>query len=149
MAEFQGVTSPAMAEVAEIAADEHMSLKTGLRDVIACVVAFYVKHPEARDFVTRHAADSSERALFVADRLLKPAYATCRALFAAGIEAGLIRSKHPALFFALLNSAASQPAGFPALLNRLAPEIQREAARALMTDTIVATLLHEPAQTAS
>ncbi len=136
--------TPVMAGVAKIAAQSECPLGQRLHDVILHVARFYAAYPEVRDFVARHAVESPERAALVADRLLRPAYETVRELFAAGIAAGFIRSSHPALFFALLNSAASQPSAFPALLNQFAPEIAPEAAHARMTETIVATLLHQP-----
>ena len=58
--------------------------------------------------------------------------------------AGIIRSSHPALFFALLNAALNQPPTFPTLLGRLAPEIDPETAWAQLLDTTIATLLHLP-----
>lgn len=134
---------PTMAEVMAIAGDGRKALAERLREVVARVTAFYASHPEHRDFVVRHATDTPDRASRVTDRLLRPAYETCRDVFAAGIEAGLIRSRHPALFFALLNSAANQPANCPALLHRLAPEIAPETVHGLMAETIVATLIHE------
>lgn len=136
--------APVMAGVAKLAADGGRPLGERLHGVILHVARFYDAHPEVRDFVSRHGVESPERATLVAERLLRPAYETVRDLFAAGIDAGVIRSEHPALFFALLNSAASQPPAFPALLNQLAPEIDPDAARKRMAETIVATLLHLP-----
>jgi AcrR family transcriptional regulator len=136
--------APVMLSVAKLAAECDRPLGERLQDVVLHVARFYAANPEVRDFVARHGVESPERATLVAERLLRPAYETVRELFAAGIEAGFIRSSHPALFFALLNSAASQPPAFPALLNQLAPEIAPEAARARMTETIIATLLHRP-----
>lgn len=135
---------PVMADVAKLAAESGRPLGERLHDVILHIARFYAVHPEVRDFVARHGVESPERATRVAERLLRPAYETVRELFVAGIEAGFIRSAHPALFFALLNSAASQPPTFPALLNQLAPEIEPEAARTQMAETLVATLLHQP-----
>ena len=59
-------------------------------------------------------------------------------------EAGIIRSRHPALFFALLNAALNQPPAFPMLLNRIAPEIDPETSRDLLIETTIATFLHLP-----
>jgi len=135
---------PTITEVAEIAGDDQKTLVERLRGIVTCLAVFYASHPEVREFVTRYFADTPERASLVTDRLLKPAYETCHELFAAGIQAGIIRSAHPALFFALLSRAASQPASFPLLLSSLAPEIDADVARSLMTETIIATLIHEP-----
>jgi hypothetical protein len=118
-----------------------------LRDLIVRVADFYAAYPDVRDFVVRHASETPERAALLTERLLRPAYEAARPLFAAGIDARIIRSRHPGLFFVLLNSALSQPRAFPLLLNRLAPEIDFASARALLTETIVATLLHLPART--
>lgn len=115
-----------------------------LTELIVRVAEFYSIHPDVRDFVARHASGAPERAVLVSDGLIRPAYETAKPLFEAGIAAGIIRSRHPALFFALLNSALNQPPAFASLMHRLAPEIEPESARALLTETIVATLLHPP-----
>lgn len=138
-------STPSIAEVAKIAGDGSRTLYDRLREVVTRVATFYAAHPEVRDFVTRHGSDTPERAAMLTDRLLRPAYETARELFEAGIAAGIVRSSHPALFFALLNGAVSQPPTFPTLMNRLAPEIPLAEARARMTETVVATLLHTPA----
>ena len=118
-----------------------------LRDLIARVTDFYADHPDVRDFAVRLASETPERATLLTDRLLRPAYEAARPLLSAGIEAGIIRSSHPCLFFALLNNALNQPLAFPVLLNRLAPEIDLASAQALLIDTTIATLLHLPART--
>jgi AcrR family transcriptional regulator len=132
------------ADVAKISGETVRSLRERLRDVIVRVAAFYSANPEVRDFVARHGADTPERATLVTERLLRPAYESSRELFEEGIKAGIIRSSHPALFFALLNVSLSQPPNFPTLLNRLAPEIEADAARARLIETVVATFLHLP-----
>ena len=141
--------APVMAHVNALAGATEPPLEERLRDLILRVAHFYGTHPNVRDFVVRHASGTPERATLVTDRLLRPAYEAARPLFAAGIDAGLIRSRHPALFFALLNSALHQPPGFPMLLIRLAPEIDAASAQALLTETIVASLLHLPARNAA
>lgn len=138
------IAVPAMAGVHAIAVDARRPVGDRLRDVISAIAAFYAAHPEVRDFVVRHGSEAPERAVLVTERLLRPAYETVRELFVAGIEAGIIRSSHPALFFALLNAALHQPPAFPMLLNRLAPEIDVGTSRALLIETTVATLIHQP-----
>jgi AcrR family transcriptional regulator len=140
---------PAMAGVQAIASDPMRPLDARLRGVIGEIAAFYAAHPDVRDFVLRHATDAPERAVLVSDRLLRPAYATVRELFDAGIEAGVIRSCHPALFFALLNAALNQPPSFPLLLSRIAPEIDPDISRSLLIETTIATFIHRPQHAAS
>lgn len=138
------IAVPVMANVGAIAADPNPPLGERLRGVILEIAGFYAAHPEVRDFVIRHGAEAPERAALVTERLLRPAYEAVRELFVAGIEAGIIRSSHPALFFALLNAALNQPPAAPMLLKRLAPEIDVEASRALLVETTVTTFLHLP-----
>jgi AcrR family transcriptional regulator len=138
------IAIPAMTGVRAIAVDQSRTVGERLRDVILAIGAFYVAHPEVKDFVIRHGAETPERAALVTERLLRPSYESVRELFVAGIEAGIIRSSHPALFFALLNSALHQPPAFPVLLKQLAPDIDTEAARALLIETTVTTFLHLP-----
>ena len=138
------IAAPAMADIHTIATDSSRAVGDRLSDVISTIAGFYAVHPEVRDFVVRHGAEAPERAVLVTERLLRPAYETVRELFVVGIEAGIIRSSHPALFFALLNAALHQPPAFPVLLKRLAPEIDAETSRALLLETTVTTLLHLP-----
>jgi len=138
--------APVMAAVAKLACDPGRPLGERLHGAILHVVNFYADHPEIRDFVARHGVEDQGRAARVAERLMVPAYETLQDLFAAGIRAGFIRSRHPALFFALLNRAASQPSAFPALIRRYAPDLDPQTVRKGMSETIVATLLHEPGE---
>jgi AcrR family transcriptional regulator len=138
------IATPVMAEVQAIATDANRSLGDRLRDLIIRVAAFYAAYPEVRDFVVRHGAETPERSTLVTEKLLRPAYETSRDLFQAGIEAGIIRSSHPALFFALLNSALNVPPTFPVLLRRFAPEIDPETSWTQLIDTLIATFLHLP-----
>lgn len=138
---------PAMAGVQAIASDTTRPLEARLRGVIAEVAAFYAAHPDVRDFVLRHATDAPERAVLVSDRLLRPAYATVRELFSDGIAAGIIRSSHPALFFALLHAALNQPPSFTLLLSRIAPEIDPARSHDLLVETTIATFIHHPQDT--
>lgn len=135
---------PVMAEVHAIVTDTNRSLGGRLRDLIIRVATFYAAHPEVRNFVVRHGAETPERSTLVTEKLLRPAYESARELFQAGIAAGIIRSSHPALFFALLNAALNQPPAFPMLLGRLAPEIDPATAWTELLDTTIATLLHLP-----
>ncbi len=137
--------APTMAEVTAIAHNTEWSVYERLRRTILRVVAFYEAHPEVRGFVARYGVEAPERAKLVAERLLLPAYGTNRELFVAGMETGILRCSHPALFFALLNTAVNQPPTFLMLVHQLAPEIPRDDARRLMTETIVSTLLLRPA----
>jgi AcrR family transcriptional regulator len=135
---------PTMAEVRRIADDASRPLGERLRDAIDTVAAFYIAHPDVRNFVIRHGAETAERADLLTERLLRPAYETTRQLFASGIDAGIIRSSHPALFFALLNSALNQPPAFATLLKRLAPDVEDQTTKDRLVDTIVSTFLNLP-----
>lgn len=135
---------PILTGVTEVSKDATRPLYDRLRDIITRVARFYAVHPEVRDFVFSNGTDAAERAVLVTERLHRPAYESCRALFEAGIAAGIVRSRHPALFFSLLNGAVGQPPAFPAMLNRLAPDIDVGEARERMAETVVASLLHRP-----
>jgi AcrR family transcriptional regulator len=137
--------TPTMIEVSAIARNTQCSLYERLRKLIVRVVTFFAAHPEVSDFVARHGIESPKRTKFLTERLLRPAYETTRELFAAGIEAGIIRSSHPAMFFAVFNGAVKQPSTILMLLDRLAPEIDRREGWQLMIETIVETFLHRPA----
>lgn len=143
------IAVPAMADIRAIAVDSSRPVGERLREVISAIARFYAVHPEVRDFVVRHGAEAPERAVLVTERLLRPAYETVRELFVAGIKADIIRSSHPALFFALLNAALHQPPAFPMLLKRLAPDIDAETSRAQLLETTVTTFLHLPSSSPS
>ncbi len=136
--------TPTMAVVLEIARKTDLSVYERLRQTIVRVVNFYEAHPEVHGFVSRYGLETPKRANLITERLLRPAYETNRELFTAGIEAGIVRSPHPAVFFALLNTSVNQPPTFLMLLKRLAPEIDASEARELMKEAIISTLLHRP-----
>lgn len=138
-------TAPLMAEFGELSRDENRSVHDRLREFIIRLGEFYVTHPDTRDFVVHNGTDAGERTELLLERLLRPAYESVRGLFAAGIAQGIVRSSHPAIFFALVNNALSQPSAFPDLLAKLAPEIDLSKARGLMNETVLASLLHAPA----
>jgi len=138
------VATPAMADVEAIAHDADRPLAERLRDIIVRVAAFYAAYPDIRNFVVRRGAEAPERSTLVTGKLLRPAYETVEELFEQGIAAGIIRSSHPALFFALLNAALNVPPSFPGLLRGLAPEIDPDTARSQLIDTTIATFLHLP-----
>lgn len=135
---------PRLAAMAQLTAHDARPLSRRLADAIAIMAIFYETHPAVRDFVARVVSERPERAAAVTEQLLRPAYEAGQALIQAGIEAGIVKAAHPALFFVLLNSMLSQPPEFPQLLARLAPEIDAGQARARLVDTVLATLLHPP-----
>ncbi len=137
--------TPTMVAVSAIGRNAALPVYERLRQTIVRVLAFFEAHPQVQGFVSRYGMETPERAELVAERLLRPAYETNRELFLAGMEAGIIRCRHPALFVALLNPSVNQPPTFLMLLKQLAPEIDSFEARQLMTETIVTTLLHPPA----
>ncbi|UYB52966.1 TetR/AcrR family transcriptional regulator [Xanthomonas sp. AM6] len=135
---------PRLAAMAQLTGHDHRALPARLTDAILIMAAFYDTNPAVRDFVARVVSERPERAAVVTEQLLRPAYEAGQALIQAGIEAGIVKAAHPALFFVLLNSMLSQPPEFPQLLARLAPEIDASQARARLVETVLATLLHPP-----
>lgn len=144
VARLADVMTPSLTHAAHLI-DDDRPIYERLCEAISIMAAFYDAFPDARDFVVRAASDSRERAGLVAEMILLPAYEAGRPLIAAGIDAGVIRAPHPALVFALLNSTLAQPPQFPDLIARLAPELTLDEARALLVQTMISTLLHEPA----
>jgi AcrR family transcriptional regulator len=142
--QFAQALQPRLAAMAQLTADDARALPERLADAILIMATFYETHPAVRDFVARVVSESPERAAVVTERLLRPAYDAGHALILAGIQAGIVKAAHPALFFVLLNSMLSQPPEFPQLLARLAPEIGAGEARTRLVDTVLATLLHSP-----
>ncbi|MXV06550.1 MULTISPECIES: TetR/AcrR family transcriptional regulator [unclassified Xanthomonas] len=142
--QFAQALQPRLAAMAQLTADAARALPERLADAILLMATFYDTHPAVRDFVARVVSERPERAAVVTERLLRPAYAAGQALILAGIQAGIVKATHPALFFVLLNSMLSQPPEFPQLLARLAPEIGPGEARTRLVETVLATLLHAP-----
>jgi AcrR family transcriptional regulator len=137
--------TPGLAAAARLFDDLSRPLAERLRDAVSVTSAFYDAFPDVRDFVLRIASEDDDRAAIVTEKVLRPAYEASQPLISAGIAAGIIRAAHPALVYVLLNSMLSQPPSFPELLARLAPDIASEHARGALIETIVSTLLHEPA----
>ncbi|MBB4200104.1 AcrR family transcriptional regulator [Rhodoblastus sphagnicola] len=89
---------PVIDETRRIAADLSRPIGERRRDMTLRLADFYAAHPDVRDFVPRGWAEAPDRAERLQTLLLQPAYESSRAFFAAGIEAGVTRSSHPALF---------------------------------------------------
>lgn len=119
---------PMIEMVAQISGDRGLKLEERLATIIEKTVNFYRDNPDIRDFVFRSVADGGERADFIAENLLAPAYASAKETFEDAMATGLIRSSHPALFFLILTNALNQSHGFPDILAKLAPEIPKEDA---------------------
>lgn len=136
--------TPALEVAAELADGDARPLPERLRDAVTLTSDYYDAFPDVRDFVLCISADEDERAAIVTEKILRPAYEASRPLIAAGMEAGIIRGAHPALVYVLLNSMLSQPPRFPELIGHIDPEIAPARARAMLIETIIATLLHEP-----
>ena len=134
--------TPVIAAVTTLAADSSRPVYDRLRQAIETFVAFGVAHPEVRQFVAQHAAETPERAGLLIERLARPAYQSIHALIEAGIACGVVRTSHPALFFSLLSNAVNQPRAVPALLHAIAPEIDVGEVPPLLAQSIVATFLH-------
>lgn len=132
---------PIMETVAQISNDRAMKVEERLAIIIQKTVDFYKDNADIRDFVFRSVAEGGERADFVAQNLLAPAYAAGRATFEEAIEAGVIRSRHPALFFIILMNALSQPQGFPDILAVIAPEIPKKDAYLYLSMTVTELFL--------
>lgn len=137
-------TEEARHTVARISGDETRDTFQRLGDVLRTIAVFSTAHPDIRDFVTRYGSEAPQRVVMLVDRLLRPAYETMRALCEEGMAQGIIRSDHPALFFMLVNNALNPPSTFPHLLHGLEPSFRPCDARERMTETAIATLLHEP-----
>ncbi len=133
---------PIMETVAQISGDHGLKIEERLAIIIRKTADFYKDNPEIRDFVFRSIADGGERADFITDNLLAPAYAAGKATFEEAIAAGCIRSRHPALFFLILTSALSQPHGFSDTLSKLAPEIPRDDAYLYLSMSVTELFLH-------
>lgn len=119
---------PMIEMVRQISSDTELKLEERLATIIRRTVDFYRDNPDIRDFAFRSVADGGERADFIAENLLAPAYASAKETFEDAMATGLIRSSHPALLFLILTNALSQPHGFPDILAKLAPEIPKEDA---------------------
>lgn len=136
--------TPALEAAAALSDGDPRPLTERLRDAVTLTSDFYDAFPDVRDFVLRISAEDDERAAIVTEKILRPAYEASRALIAAGMAAGIIRGAHPALVYVLLNSMISQPPRFPELIGHIDPEVAPAQARAMLIETILATLLHRP-----
>jgi AcrR family transcriptional regulator len=133
---------PMMEIVAGISGDPALRIEERLSIIIRKTADFYKDNPDIRDFVFRSVAEGGERADFIAETLLAPAYASASATFEEAMATGLVRSRHPALFFLILTNALSQPRGFPEILAKLAPEISREDAYLFLSMSVTELFLH-------
>ena len=134
--------APMIEIVAQISGDTELKVEERLAIIIRKTADFYKDNPEICDFVYRSIADGGGRADFVADTLLVPAYASGKATFDEAMATGIIRSRHPALFFIILTNALSQPHGFPDILAKLAPEIGRDDSYLYLSMSVTELFLH-------
>lgn len=98
-----------------------------LRDAIGEVAMHANTHPEHRQFVAQHAANTDEIGDIINRQLVKPIFDSIEPLISQGIEAGLIDAEHPAMYFCLLVHALHPPPGTPILMGMIAPEVGGEA----------------------
>jgi AcrR family transcriptional regulator len=136
--------APMMAVGRALAGDESRPVRDRLRELIERYVAFSLDHPEVRQFASRHAIETPERAALLTERLVRPGYEAALPLFVAAMAQGILRVPHPALFFLLLNNALHQPTAAPALLRNLMPDIDDNQAKMLLGQSIVTIFLHDP-----
>lgn len=141
-------STPVTEQIAELSRDSSRPVFERLREAIGRAADFYAAHPEARDFIARQTAESRERSERLTELLLRPAYEAIRPMLEEAIASGVIHGGHPAIIFALINSAVSPPASFPTLIQQIAPEIDSTQARKRMAETFAASLLREPNATA-
>lgn len=139
-------SAPVITLVSRIASEQARPAAERMRAAIAEIAEFYVRHPDLRHFVGRHVSEPPERSARLTDRLLRPAYESLHDLIVEAAALGVVRTPHPALFFALLNSALSQPASFPILMDQLAPELDPVRARQALTDMVIDALVSDPDQ---
>jgi AcrR family transcriptional regulator len=136
--------APMLAQIGRIASDTQATVAERLVLMVRHYVGFAFANPEARQFIVRQASESDERATLLMDRLVQPAYDASLPLIAAGIESGIIRVRHPAVFFGLLNNAVNPPRSSPTLLHRLSPDIDPDSVQELLTTSIIEAFLHVP-----
>jgi AcrR family transcriptional regulator len=136
--------APMLAEINRLASDTQATVAERLSLMIKLYVSFAFAYPAARQFIVRHASESQERASILTERLVQPSYEASLPLIAAGIETGVIRVRHPAMFFGLLNNAVNLPRSAPALLHRLSTDIVEDSIQELLTTSIIEAFLHAP-----
>lgn len=136
--------APMISEVRQIVSDATAPVRVRLSILIGRYVGFSFAHPEVRQFVAQHASESAERAALLTERLVRPSYEASLPLIQAGIDAGVIRVRHPAAFFALLNNAVNQPRAAPVLLHQLCLDIAPESVQELLTASLIEAFLHAP-----
>jgi AcrR family transcriptional regulator len=134
--------TPMIEIVSEVSRDTALKVEERLAIIIHKTVDFYKDNPEIRDFAFRFVADGGERAEFIAQNLLAPAYEAGRATFQEAIETGLVKSRHPAIFFLILTNALSQPYGFTETLATIAPEIPGKDAYLYLSMSVTELFLH-------
>ncbi len=136
--------APVIAEIERITSDASATVSERLTALIQHYVGFAFAHPEVRQFVVRHAYENSERAILLTEQLVRPSYKASLPLIEMGMDVGIIRVRHPAAFFALLNNAVNQPRAAPILLHQLSPDIHPDSAQELLTASILDAFLHLP-----
>ncbi|MFJ2991465.1 TetR/AcrR family transcriptional regulator [Pandoraea sp. NPDC087047] len=110
-----------------ISLDTTRPVRDRLCDAVALIATHAVKHPEHKRFISLHASETGERGALLYRHLLEPVYNCMERLIVEGIEAGVIRAEHPAMYFCMLAHALHPPPGSPVLMQVIAPEVGGEA----------------------
>ncbi|VVD91874.1 TetR/AcrR family transcriptional regulator [Pandoraea cepalis] len=98
-----------------------------LKEAIAIIAAHAINHPEHKQFITQHASETGERGAILHRHLVTPVYDCMEPLIVQGMQAGVVRAEHPAMYFCVLVHALHPPPGSPVLMQLIAPQVGGDA----------------------
>jgi len=127
--------------ISHLSEQPERSISNRLSDIVHTTAAFFQINPHVRDFIFRALGENSDRAEFIVDRIILPAYEAGRPTFSECIEREIVHCTHPAFFFVALASAFSRTSLAPVLFSRIAPEIPPNEINWRMTQAVRSMLL--------
>ncbi|VVE12851.1 TetR/AcrR family transcriptional regulator [Pandoraea terrigena] len=98
-----------------------------LKEAIAIIAAHAVNHPEHKRFIAQQASETGDRGAILHRQLVMPVYEAMAPLIVQGMQAGVVRAEHPAMYFCVLVHALHPPPGSPVLMQLIAPQVGGDA----------------------
>ncbi|EKO3536457.1 TetR/AcrR family transcriptional regulator [Vibrio fluvialis] len=135
-------SKPILIEIQNIYSFKELTVYERLYRAFSILGDYFLTQPHVHNFVVRHISENEKRSKLIAEKLLLPTYESILPLIVDGIKCGNLKSKHPVVFFSLLNNAFNQPASFDSLVEIIAPDADPITIRKELNKSIITSLIH-------
>ncbi|VVD91645.1 TetR/AcrR family transcriptional regulator [Pandoraea eparura] len=115
-----------------------------LKEAISIIAAHAATHPEHKQFIAQHSSETGERGAILHGHLVMPVYEAMAPLIVQGMQAGVVRAEHPAMYFCVLVHALHPPPGSPVLMQLIAPQVGGDAFGPALLKQVESLFFAEP-----